>query len=78
MDIIPWIPIQVFLSEGDYTVKLLYLPKVIRFITGFSIFDISKAYNFIKSFVQWKLKRLIEKDPLMAEDKDQDHTMIAA
>ena len=40
MDFIPLFPIQSILELRNLRIKIFYLPKCLRFISGFKIFDI--------------------------------------
>lgn len=50
LDMIPLFPIQAILDTGAIRIKILYLPKILRFISGFKIFDVKAVNRAIK---QW-------------------------
>lgn len=59
--------------EDGMIIKLLYLPKTIRFIDGFKIFDVKNVYNAIKEYTNKRIMKIIKENPLLAEDKDLSH-----
>ena len=73
VDFIPLIPIQLLMLEEGMNIKLLYLPKTIRFIGGFEIFDVKNVYNAIKRYINNRITKIIETQPELAEDKDKSH-----
>jgi hypothetical protein len=56
--------------DAEVHMKLLFLPKIMRFMTGFKIFEVKNVYDFIKKSVHWRIEKIIKENPLLAEDKD--------
>ena len=55
-DLVALIPCQWIFTHGAYKVKVLYLPKVIRFMSGFEIFDIRHLNKVVK---QWHKNNIL-------------------
>ena len=68
LDFIPLFPIQSLLDAGNFRIKIFYLPKCLRFISGFKIFDVKAVNKTIKAMQHTMVMNKIEHDPLVAED----------
>ena len=55
---------------------LFYLIKMLRIIKGFVLFDVPDMMAFVKSQYQKKLQVIVDNDPELANDIDQDNTNI--
>ena len=67
-DLIPIIPLQWMFSHGKFKVKILYMPKIIRFIGGFEIFDIRYLNKMVKQHHKSYILAKIKKEPYIADD----------
>ena len=76
IDLIPLIPLQYIFSHGSFNIKILYTPKVIRFLGGFEIFDIRQLNHLVNKWQNTYVISKIKKDPLVAEDQMNDHNKI--
>ena len=68
LDFIPLFPLQSILDAGNFRIKIFYLPKCLRFISGFKIFDIKAVNRTIKAWQHSWVMTQIKHDPLVAED----------
>ena len=49
---------------------------MLRINRGFDLFDVNRINTFVKGQFERKMKWIIENDPVLAEDKDQDNNRI--
>ena len=52
--------------------RVFYLTKVVRIILGFKILNVGNMMESIKAINKKKLDRIIEEDPIAAEDNTED------
>lgn len=75
-DLIPLIPL-VALDLGGYE-RLFYLIKIIRLVNGFQVFSVPVIMEKIKLLNKKRLMTIIENDPVLAENVDEDNNKISA
>ena len=51
--------------------------KIIRIVNGFKLFRVRKIINVIRYFFDQKVIRIIQKDPLKAEDMNSDNNNVS-
>jgi len=49
------------------------LTKVIRIVNGFRVFNVTYIYDSVKQIAKDKLDQRIEEEPIIGEDKINDH-----
>ena len=57
--------------------RLLLIIKIIRILNGFKLFQVRKIINIVRYFFDQKVKRIIESDPVKAEDINSDNNNIS-
>lgn len=75
MDVIPLIPFFVVKMPRNRHL-LLNIIKMTRIIKGFDLFNVQRINAFVKNYFNYKMLKLIENDPLFADDKDVDNNRI--
>ena len=74
-DFIPILPFYVI--ELDRNRQYLFnIFKMIRIQRGFDLFDVRRINTFVKGRFDKQIQNIIEFDPALAEDKDQDNNKI--
>ena len=74
-DFIPILPLYVV--ELDRNRQYLFnIIKMIRIQRGFDLFDVRRINTFVKGRFEKQIQNIIENDPALAEDKDQDNNKI--
>ena len=73
LDALPLIPLQ-FIFGLD--IKILYITKVIRIVNGFRVFNVTYIYDSVKQISKDKLDQRILEEPIIGEDKINDHNQI--
>jgi hypothetical protein len=74
-DLIPILPLYVV--ELDRNRQYLFnIFKMIRIQRGFDLFDVRRINTFVKGRFDKQIQNIIENDPALAEDKDQDNNKI--
>ena len=63
-------------THGNFKVKILYMPKIYRFVGGFEIFDIRYLNKLVKKQHKNYILGRIKKDPSIADDQIQDHNKL--
>ena len=70
-DVFPLIPFERI--PWDHS-RVFYLTKVVRIILGFKILNVGSMMESIKAINKKKLDKIIEEDPIAAEDNIKDQT----
>jgi hypothetical protein len=75
LDFIVLIPLE-YLDLKRKRQDLFYAVKMLRIIKGFVLFDVPDMMAFVKRQYQKKLQVIVDNDPELANDIDQDNTNI--
>ena len=75
MDAIPLVPLQVIKMNNNRE-RLFYLVKTVRFVKGFSMFDVTLYIQAVKRFYAKKLQQMCENDIELASNKNLDSNKI--
>jgi len=74
-DFIPILPLYVVELNRNRQ-YLFNIIKMIRIQRGFDLFDVRRINTFVKGRFEKQIQNIIENDPALAEDKDQDNNKI--
>ena len=75
-DFVPLLPL-VWLDLGGKE-RLFYLIKIVRLINGFKVFSVPAIMQKIKYFAKKKMEKIIQDDPVEAENISVDNNKISA
>lgn len=75
-DLIPLLPIPFLFDHDSDFHQLAFLIKIIRVERGFGFFNVGKIMDTFKGKIKERIEQRIKDDPLIGEDKVNDHNNI--